>query len=49
MDINNAFLYSDFDEDVYISLKGIILKMKKKMCKLIKSLYGLKQAFRKLE
>ncbi|GJX01893.1 ribonuclease H-like domain-containing protein [Tanacetum coccineum] len=48
-DVNNAFLYGDLDEDIYMTIpKGIANKdNKNKVFKLVKSLYGLKQAPRK--
>ncbi|GKD95074.1 ribonuclease H-like domain-containing protein, partial [Tanacetum coccineum] len=45
LDINNAFLYGDLDEAIYISLPDRYVSPRdKRVCRLKKSLYGLKQA-----
>ncbi|GKC41245.1 putative RNA-directed DNA polymerase [Tanacetum coccineum] len=46
--INNAFLYGELVEDVYVELPdGYFDKSDKRVCKLVKSLYWIKQALRK--
>lgn len=47
MDVTNEFLQGDLDEDIFMSLPlGFKFQKENKVCKLKKSLYGLKQASR---
>lgn len=46
LDVNNAFVYGDLHENVYMIMSQGIINPKNKLCLLKKILYALKQAYK---